>query len=77
MKKVTSIGIDEKILDDFGRVCDLIGVYKSSVIEDFMLSYVKIYDGINGPKVRTCKVCGRSFGKIANCPNCRKNQKSP
>lgn len=76
MKKVTSIGIDQKTLKEFGRVCDLIGVYKSTVIEDFMINYIKIYDGLTGPKVRHCAVCGKDYGKVSNCPHCRRGTKA-
>lgn len=69
-KLTYSMRIDPEIMEDFATICKAMNMSKSVIIEDMMLTIIKMRDALFKDGVKQCQKCNAVYHKLLNCPHC-------
>jgi len=71
-KKPHSFRLDDDLMLRLEKILNAKNLSKSAFIEDYILTYVNFFEHSISERISVCKICGKYYGKVFNCPNCKK-----
>lgn len=71
-KKPHSFRLDEDLMARLDKILDSKGLSKSAFIEDYIFTYISFFEHSISNNVTVCPKCKKYYGKVFNCPNCKK-----